>query len=123
MRRLRSPEGAIPRGMLDHRTNDGRRYTAYCRTVLATYGVLPAIAQTTLREAGRAAVELERLGLALERARARKRRSEVARLRRASFALREQLARLERRLAELAATQRPANPIDDVHRAVEAANR
>ena len=82
---------------------------------------MPAIALTTLREAGRAAVELERLGLDLEAARARNRRRDAARIRRQQFMLREQLARLERRLEELSAKRNgQSDPLADVRRAVAA---
>ncbi len=102
MRALRSANGVIPRGFRDHRKADARRYRAYCVAIQAQWGPLPAVALTTLREAGRAAVELERLGLDLETARGRKRRQDAARIRRHQFMLREQLGRLERRLEELA---------------------
>jgi hypothetical protein len=84
---------------------------------------LPAIAMSALREAGRAAVELERLGFDLESARRRKRVREARTIRKQQFMLREQLARLERRLEELGAT-RTADPLRAVRLAVaEAANR
>lgn len=110
MRRLKSPQGAIPRAYPDHRRADALRYRSYCLAVLAQWGPLPAVALPTLREAGRAAVELGRLSEDLERARARRRRADMARARKAAFMLREQLVRLERRLEELAAS-RPQRPM------------
>ena len=125
MRRLRSPIGVIPRGFADHRRVDAKRYRAYCLAIQAAWGPLPAVALPTLREAGRAAVELERLGGDLEAARARARRRDAARIRRQQFMLREQLGRLERRIEELAT--RPngheRDPLADVKRAVAAARK
>jgi hypothetical protein len=102
MRRLRTPIGAIPRAFKDHRRPDAKRYRAYCLAIQEQWGPLPAIALPTLREAGRIAVELERLGADLELARARKQRREAARIGKRQFMAREQLGRLERRLEELA---------------------
>ena len=65
MRRLRSPIGVIPRGFPDHRRADALRYRACYLAIQAQWGPLPAVALPTLREAGRAAVELERLGFDL----------------------------------------------------------
>jgi hypothetical protein len=122
MRRLKSPQGAIPRAYPDHRRADALRYRSYCLAILAQLGPLPAAALTTLREAGRAAVELGRLSDDLETARRRSRRTDMARARKAAFMLREQLVRLERRLEELAGP-RQSDPLADVRRAVEEANR
>jgi hypothetical protein len=123
MRRLSSPIGVIPRGFPDHRGADAKRYRAYCLAIQDQWGPLPAVATSTLREAGRAAVELERLGFDLESARRRKRVREARTIRKQQFMLREQLARLERRLEELGAT-RTADPLRAVRLAVaEAANR
>ncbi len=122
MRRLRAPAGVIPRAFRDHRSADAKRYRAYCLAILAQHGPLPAVALPTLREAGRTAVELEALGGDLERARARNRRAEASRARRAQFALREQLQRLERRIEELAA-QKPVDPMAAVRDAVARVNK
>ena len=122
MRALRSAIGVIPRGFPDHRKADARRYRAYCVAIQAQWGPLPPVALPTLREAGRAAVELERLGLDLETARGRKRRQDAARIRRQQFMFREQLGRLERRLEEFAPT-RQADPLAAVREAVAEANR
>lgn len=111
MRRLRSTVGAIPRGFPDGRRADARRYREYCLAIQKQYGPLPDVALPTLREAGRAAVELERLGADLEAARARRRLREANRVRRQQFALREQLQRLERRLEELSAKRAPVSPM------------
>jgi hypothetical protein len=122
VRRLASPVGVIPRGFPDHRTMDAKRYRTYCLAQQAAWGPFPAIALPTLREAGRAAVELERLGHDLEAFRLRNRRREAARTRKQQFMLREQLARLERRLEELS-TKDAHDPLGAVERAVQAANR
>ena len=107
MRRLRSPIGVIPRGYPDHRRSTARRYRDYCLVIQRQYGPLPDVALPALREAGRCAVELERLATDLEAARARRRLRDVRRIARQQFAAREQLQRLERRIEELAA-KRPA---------------
>jgi hypothetical protein len=100
---MRALSGAVPRAFRDHRTHDGRAYRAYCRGVTARLGELPPDALPTLREAGRCAVELERLGFDLEAARARRRppgRRDASRIRRQLVTLRTQLVTLERRLEE-----------------------
>src|SRR5688572_25671145 len=122
MRRLRSPIGVIPRAYPDSRSVDAKKYREYCLVIQAQWGPLPPIATSTLREAGRAAVELERLGLDLEAARRRKRVREARIIRKQQFMLREQLARLERRLEEFGASQK-ADPLHAVRRAVEAAKQ
>src|SRR5262249_42470914 len=101
--------GVTPRGFADHRRKEARRYLAIIDAYQQEYGPLPPIAVPTLREAGRAAVELERLGLDLETARARKQRREATRIRKQQFTLREQLARMENRLKDWAPpkSQRP----------------
>lgn len=106
MRRLKSPIGVIPRGFADHRRADARRYREYCLAIQEQYGPLPAIALPSLREAGRVAVELESMAGDLQEAHKRKQRRAASRIRRQQFAHREQLARLERRLAELAPAKR-----------------
>jgi hypothetical protein len=122
MRRLSSPVGVIPRAFPDGRGVEARKYREYCIEIQKAWGPLPMIAMTTLREAGRSFVELERLGFDLESARRRKRVREARTIRKQQFMLREQLARLERRLEELGAT-RKADPLRAVHRAIEAATR
>ena len=124
MRRLRSPVGVIPRGFPDHRTADAKHYRTYCLAMQAQWGPLPAVALPTLREAGRVAVELERLGLDLETARGRHRRQDAARIRRHQFMFREQLGRLERRIEALAVTRAgQSDPLTAVRQAVAEANR
>lgn len=127
MRRLTPANGEIPRGFKDSRTTVARRYRAYCEAAQAQWGPLPAIALGTLREAGRAFVELERLGDDLERVRRQNYRKEAARIRKQQFMLREQLARLERRLEELSLAasngKRRHDPLAAVRAAVDAANR
>jgi hypothetical protein len=95
----------------------------YVTALLGRLGSLPADAFPTLREAGRLAVELEAMGRELETARARRRRRDVARLRRQMVPTRTQLITLERRLEELAKTNAHNDPLADVRRAVEAANQ
>lgn len=110
-------KGAVPRAFRDHRTRAGRTYGHYVRAFAKRFGgTVPAHVRPTLLEAGRAVVELGRLGDDLERAVARNRRRDASRLRRQQFALREQLVRLERRLEELACrgqgAPRPTGPVD-----------
>ena len=123
MRALKSPIGVIPRAFRNHRTPEGYAFRVYCLAAQAQWGPLPAVARVTLKEAGRASVELERLAVALEAATARKQRRECARLRKQTFMLREQLARLERRLEELAPPKGPRAHLAAVHQAVAEANR
>ena len=123
MRALRSPIGKIPRAYKDHRSLVALSYREYCLNAQAQWGPLPPIALSTLREAGRAVVELERLGLDLEVARARKQRRDATRIRKQQFMLREQLQRLERRLEELAPPRTSSAQLHAVQRAVQEANR
>jgi hypothetical protein len=126
MRALRPAGGVIPRAFADSRSVDARRYRTYCAAMQAALGPLPAVALTTLREAGRASVELERLGADLDVARQpgrKKGRLEAARIRKAQFMLREQLGRLERRLEELAAGHRTLDPHTAIRDAMREANR
>jgi hypothetical protein len=106
MRALRCTAGVIPRAFANHRTPEGHAYRAYLGAILGRLGPLPPSARPWLREAGVLSVELFRLGQALEAALSRHRQREASRYRRQAFAAREQLARIEDRLAELAA-QRP----------------
>lgn len=112
----------IPRAFKSHKTPEGFVYRTYVMATLARLGPLPAHAEPTLREAGRCVVELEHLAHELETAKAHRRRRDIGRCRKNVFMLREQLARLERRLEELAAPK-SGNPLAGVHRAIEAANR
>ena len=123
MRRLRTPIGAIPRAYKDHRSIAALRDREYCLNAQAQWGPLPPIALGTLREAGRASVELEQLGLDLEAARARKQQKLASRIRKQQFMLREQLARLERRMEELAPPKGPRAHLEAVRTAVAEANR
>ncbi len=102
---------------------EAKRYRAYIEAVEAAWGPLPPVARIVLREAGRAAVELERLGMDLEAARRAHRRADASRVRRQQFMLREQLGRLERRIEELAGRQNghASDPLAELKRAVEAA--
>lgn len=122
MRRLSSPIGDIPRAYADSRRSAARLYRSYCLSIQAAWGPLPPIAMGTLREAGRASVELERLGADMETARRLKRRRDCTRIRKQQFMLREQLARLERRLEELASKAAP-DRLTAVTHAIQAANR
>ena len=125
MRALSARKGVIPRGYPDHRRAEAWRYRAYCTAIQAAWGPLPPVALLALREAGRIAVELERLGNDLETARRRKRRKDASRIRRQQTSMRAQLLNYERRIEELAAARRAThvNPLADVHRAVAEANR
>lgn len=122
MHALKRAGVAIPRAFKNHRSPEGRAYREYVEGILARLAPLPAVALPTLREAGRTAVELERLSADLEQARGRNRRRDAARARREQFKLREQLVRLERRLEELA-PKRTVNPLRAVDLAVAEANR
>lgn len=113
----------IPRVFADHRTPEGHAYRVYVTALLRRIGPLPKDAMPTLREAGRIVVDLERLGQDRETARARNRKRDEARIGRRQFALREQLARLERRLGDLANGHTNGDPLGDVHRAVAELNR
>lgn len=99
----------VPRAFANHKTPEGAAYRRYVTAILARLGPLPADAATTLREAGRLAVELQCMGAELEAARGRVRRRAAARrdasrLRRQMVPMRTQLLTLERRLEELAAS-------------------
>ena len=122
---MKALRGRIPRAFPDHRRVEAKRYRAYVEAVEAHWGPLPPVARVVLREAGRAAVELERLGHDLEQARVLKRRRDAGRVRRQQFMLREQLGRLERRIEELATRRNgyERDPLADVRRAVQEAKR
>ena len=92
---------AIPRAYRDHRGRAGRTYGDYVRAVLARFGgTVPADARPALKEAGRLVVQLDQLNADLDQARARRRRRDQARLRRALVIARSQFVTLERRLEE-----------------------
>jgi hypothetical protein len=99
---MRALKGGIPRAFRSHKSPDGAAYGRYVRAILAQLGELPGSARPTLREAGRAAVELERLGFEQEQARTQRRRRDERRIRRQQVILRTQLLTLEKRLEELA---------------------
>jgi hypothetical protein len=105
MRRLRPANGEIPRTFQDSRRSLARKSRAYCVAIQQQWGPLPAVALPTLREAARAAIELERLAGDLEAARGRRQLKQAARIRKATFMLREQLGRLEARLEALGRAQ------------------
>jgi hypothetical protein len=109
----------IPRAFRSHKSRDGFVYRSYTLSMLARLGPLPAHAEPTLREAGRCVVELEALARELEIAKAGKRRRDITRCRKVTFMTREQLARLERRLEELA-PPKSARPMDALKNAPEA---
>lgn len=100
---MRALGGGILRAFKSHKTPEGAAYGAYCRAKQERLGPLGRDALPTLREAGLAVVELRRLSEELEAVRARKKRTEVRRIRREQGRLRGQLLSLERRLEELAA--------------------
>ena len=113
MRRLRAPVGAIPRAFADHRRANAKRYREYCVAIQEQWGPLPKVALPVLKEAGRAFVELDRLNADLEAARGRRNgKRDANRVRRQLFMLREQHARLEKRIQELTA-ERPRTSVVD----------
>lgn len=121
MTRVRALKSSgLPRAFKEHRGHVGHVYRRYLGALKARLGPLTADAEVTLREAGRTAVELERLGEDLERARSLRRVRDAARIRRSLFAHREQLVRLERRLEEVAGRAKK-DPMAAVHRAVRLA--
>lgn len=94
----------VPRAFANHKTPEGAAYRTYVTAILARL-TLPADAMTTLREAGRLAVELQCAGAELEaERRGHKARRVIARLRRQMVTMRTQLLTMERRLEELAAS-------------------
>jgi len=93
--------GRIPRAFKNHKSPEGRAYSAYCRGKLARYGktTCPPDVRPTLREAGKVNAELERLSLLEEVVRAkRNRKTEGRRLRREISLLRLTFNRLDERL-------------------------
>jgi hypothetical protein len=107
---MKALAGRIPRAFKNHKTPEGAAYRDYVRALLRRLGgSLPDDARVTLREAGRLAVELQSMGRDLEAARARRRRRDVHRLRRAMVPARTQLIRLEERLEQLAAASRSSS--------------
>lgn len=104
----------IPRGFQNHRTRNGGIYRAYCRGIVERHGggPLPADVLPLLREAGRLAVDLERLAAALETAITARRRRDQARIRRQQTISRTQLLTFEQRLEErLAGRVRPGSSL------------
>lgn len=114
---------AIPRGLPDHRTREGRTYRGYVRAKRERLD-LPADAMPTLKAAGLIVVELDRLAADLEDARTRHRRRDQNRIRRQMVTLRTQLVRLEERL-ELIASRQPESesPVTAIKRALTAVPR
>jgi hypothetical protein len=121
------PRSRLPRAFRSHAGHQGHAYRTFAAALVARLRLdlpLSPDAAVLVREAGRLAVELERLGDDLERARARHRQRDAARIRRQAFMAREQLGRLEDRLAALAAHGNgQRDPLADVRHAVEEANR
>ena len=122
MARSRALVGGIPRAFRSHKTPEGAAYRVYCQSMLARLGKLPTSAWPTLREAGRLTIELGAMGEELEAARARRRRRDVARLRRAMIPARTQLLNMERRLEELASRNGHSDPLAAVRKVVSEAN-
>lgn len=104
---MRSLKGGIPRGYSDHRRPEARAYASYLRALVTRFGELPPDVTPLVREAGRLAVDLERLALALEAAVAARRRRDQARIRRQRTIALSQLLTLEQRLEERLARSRP----------------
>ncbi len=105
---MRKLKGAVPRAYPDHRRADARRYTELLRAVTARLGLLPRAAAPTLREYGRTALGLEDLAEEYATARARRRLTEMRRIRREQSRLRLTMLGLERRLEQLAGVHREA---------------
>ena len=121
---MRALAGGIPRAFKSHKSPEGHAYRLHVTAIVRRLGDLPADARPTLREVGRLSVELAALGFELEQARARKRRREVSRLRRAMVPMRTQMLTLERRLEELASGRNgQGDPLAAVRTAVARANR
>jgi hypothetical protein len=120
-------KSGLPRAFQNHLGHVGHAYREYTGALVSRLRLnlpLSPDAAVLVREAGRLVVELERLGDDLERARARHRQRDAARIRRQAFMAREQLGRLADRLAALAAHGNgQRDPLADVRHAVEEANR
>ena len=88
--------------MADHRSTVGRLYAADCRAIVARYRVGPE-GRHWVKEHGRVAVELDRVGSDIERLylRPNPKLRDLRRLKREQRILRTQLLALERRLEEL----------------------
>jgi hypothetical protein len=112
---MKALRGGISRAFRDHRTPEARRYRGYCLDFIDRVGALPRSAWPSLKAAGVAVVELDRLTLDLDVARAGRRRRDQNRIRRQMVILRTQLVTLERRLEELAAA-RPAESFTEALR-------
>jgi hypothetical protein len=108
---MRALKGGIPRAFPDGRSHAARVYRVYVASIaeqlFGTLADVPKYAWPVAREAGRCVVELERVGVSLDEALARKRRRDSARARRQLVTLRTQLLAFERRLEELAASVKP----------------
>ncbi len=105
-------KGGIPRVFLTHRSAIARRYRAYCEAWIRRAGrTLPADVLPTIRDAGWATVELERLTHDLEKARTRRRLKDARRLRREMAVLRGQRLALERHLTERLADHAGRQPL------------
>lgn len=105
MRRL---IGAIPRAFRSHRSPEGALYRAFCEPYVTKFGGrIPPDARVLLRQAGRIAVDLERVNDELEAALKRRRMTTARRLRRQLAGMRSDLLRFTQRLDEMAAQQPP----------------
>jgi hypothetical protein len=109
--------GRIPRCFANHQTPEGAAYREVVRAKLERLGTLPKDARPVLREWGRLAVELDRLGQRLDYVRSMKqpRKAELRRLQSESRKCRVQLLMYERRLDELAAATKPEGTRDLSH--------
>jgi hypothetical protein len=103
---MRALGSGIPRGFKDSRSKEAVVYRRAIQANRERLGELPKSALPLEREYGRAVVELERLGGALDEAVKRRRRRDASRLRRQLVTLRTQFLSLERRLEELADDKR-----------------
>jgi hypothetical protein len=119
---VRALKGGIPRGYRDHRTPDGRKFTAYLRALVARFGELPADVLPLAREAGRLAVDLDRLADALETALHARRTRDQRAVRRQQRNARAQLLALEQRLeGRLAKRPQGSSPMAAIAAAPELA--
>ena len=103
MRRLK---GAIVRTTADHRSADGRRSRAFQEALRQQLGDVPAMGLPLVREACRLDTDLFHLASELDVARQRKRRRDIARLRRQRTPMLGQLQRLLEQIEALAKTAR-----------------
>ena len=118
-------KGGIPRGMLDHRSSEGKLYGEDCRAILERFPVGKA-GRHWVKEHGRIIVDLDRVGKALDKAltRSTSQALDIRRLKREQRLLRAHLFAIERQLQDLAGSQlqRPMNTIPTIEELMADAN-